>query len=282
MNGSPRHLMRRPAFTIVEILLCMIVAGVMLGAFYRLMTRQSRGYTRAIVSNDAEESARSASAILAWELRQAGLAGGTLVGSLNSQSITLRSVQGIGIVCAKSTAQPAFAIWKNGGDIQATADDTAMVYAQTQRVWRRLKPSAVGTPADYGMSTCAWSGGRAPDLVVQVSDFTATDTAGIVIGSPFRTYRQVEYGVFQSNGRYWLGRKVSPSSGSYQLLTGPLRGASAVQFTYYNASGAVTSVAAQVASVQVRVLSESYKQYRQEDGTFQYRYDSLTTRIALR
>ena len=272
----------RRGFTIAEMVLCMVVAGALMTGFYGVMTKQGRGYSRMVVSTDADESARSAAAILAWELRQAAIGGNTLVGTLDAQSVTLRSVQGVGIVCAKSASDPRYAIWKNGGDIQATTDDTAMVYAHMARAWRKLKISAVGTPADYSMTSCAWSGGRAPDLVVEVSGFSAADTAGIVVGSPFRAFRQVQYGVFQSNGRYWLGRKLSPSSGSYQILTGPLRGSTGVRFAYYNSSGAVTTTPSQVATVKITVLTESYRQYRDQNGTPRYRYDSLTTRVALR
>jgi hypothetical protein len=263
-------------------ILSMVVSGALLGGFYGVMMRQGRGYSRMIASTDADESARSAAAMLAWELRQASIGGNTLVGTLDAQSVTLRSVQGVGIVCAKSATDPRYAIWKNGGDIQATVDDTAMIYAHMSKAWRQLKISAVGTPADYSMTSCNWSGGRSPDLVVEVSGFAAADTAGIVVGSPFRTYRQVQYGVFQSAGRYWLGRKVSPSSGSYQVLTGPLRGSTGLRFTYYNASGAVTTTASQVASVKITILTESYRKYRDRDGTPAYRFDSLTTRVALR
>jgi prepilin-type N-terminal cleavage/methylation domain-containing protein len=273
---------RRRGFTIAEMLLCMVVAGALMTGFYGVMTKQGRGYNRMVVSTDADETARSAAAVLAWELRQAAIGGNTLVGTLDAQSVTVRSVQGVGIVCAKSSTDPRYAIWKNGGDIQATADDTAMVYAHMSQAWRRLKISAVGTPADYSMTSCAWGGGRTPDLVVEVSGFTAADTAGIVVGSPFRAYRQVQYGVVQSGGRYWLGRKISPSSGSYQILTGPLRGATGLRLAYYSSSGAVTATASQVAMVKITVLTESYKQYRDQSGTPQYRYDSLTTRVALR
>ena len=276
------RLIGRPGFTIAEMVLSMVVASVLLGAFYRIMMRQGRGYSQIIVSGDADETARSAAAILASELRQATVGGGALVGTLDAQSITLRSVQGVGVVCAKSTVQPAFAIWRNAGTIQPAVDDTALFYAFALKTWRKLTISAVGTPAYYGMTSCDWSGGRAPDLVVQVAGFTAADTTGILVGSPFRTYRQVQYGVYQANGRYWLGRKISPSTGSYQILTGPLQGSTGLRFTYYTASGAVTATASQVASVKVTVLSQSYKQYRTADGTLQYRYDSLTTRVALR
>jgi prepilin-type N-terminal cleavage/methylation domain-containing protein len=278
----PRWRRNRPAFTIIEMVVCMVVASMVVAALYKVMTRQGRAYNQVIVSGDADESARSAGAILSFELRQASLAGGTLIGSLDAQSITVRSLQGIGIVCAKSTSDPRYAIWKGSGDIQATADDTAMIYSQSLKVWRKLKIGSVGAPDVYGMPSCDWAGARPPDLVVQVANFGTTDTTGILVGSPFRAYRQVQYGVFQANGRYWLGRKVSPSSGTYQILTGPLRGSTGLRFTYYNASGATTATASQVASVRFTVLTESYKQYRSTDGSLRYRYDSVTTRVALR
>ncbi len=270
----------RGGFTLVETLIYTVVASVLLLSVVRLMTRQGRGYTQGVASGDVDESARDVGATLAWELRHAGMAGDTLLG-LFADSIRLRSVQGVGIVCAKHASQARYGIWKRFGDIAATVDDSALAYSSTKQAWRKMKVSAVGTGAALGVPACAWADGRAPDLVVQVSAFTATDTSGIVVGSPFRAYRSAAYGQFQEGGRWWFGRKVS--GGPWEKLTGPLRAESPrLSFTYYGPTGAVTTVASAVSSVQFEVHTESYKLYRGNDGVPAYRYDSLTTRIMLR
>jgi hypothetical protein len=53
-------------------------------------------------------------------------------------------------------------------------------------------------------------------------------------------------------------------------------------FTYLTAAGATTTTPSSVALVQVKVKTESKKQYRKLGGTPVYRQDSVTTKVALR
>ncbi len=279
-----RVMRRRGGFSITEMLVYTVIAGVVLLSVYKLMTRQGRGYSQVVVSSDADESARSAAAVLSWELRHASMASDVLL-TFASDSLVLRSVQGVGVVCGKSTTPRYYAIWKNGGSIESTADDTAMVYRPTTSSWRGARIDSVVTPASMGMSTCSWTTSRTPDVVVRLKVTSAADTAGIVVGSPLRAYRRVTYKTFYdaASGRYWLGRRVTATSGAYERLTGPLD-ANGLSFTYYTATGAIASppTAANVASVGFTVRTQSYRQYFARTVGPTYRADSLTTRIAFR
>jgi len=261
-------------------LVYMVIAGLVLGSVYRVLMRQGRGYARQMASIDVDESTRNAGGVLAWDIRHAGMAGDQLRVPLSADSITLLSVQGVGVVCQKHATLPRYAIWKTGGSIDATVNDSAMVYSVSNAAWHQARITGVNTGSFYGMTACAWSGGRAPDLVVELNGVTG-DTAGIGVGSPFRAWRKVTYKAMTESGRTWLGRRVG-DNGTYEKLTGPLKASGGLVFTYYDINGAATAVPTDVRLVKFTVLSESYKQYRDASGTSVYRYDSVSTAVALR
>jgi len=286
MSDRRRSLLHRPrsraGFTIAEMLVYMVISSVVLMSTYRVMMRQGRGYSQQIASTDVDESARGAASLLAWELRQSGIANDGLQ-VLGAHSIALRSVQGVGIVCAKHSTLPRYGIWKQGGDIQATADDSAMLYVADVQKWRKLKIAAVGTPSGFGVTSCDGASGRAPDLVVEVTVTSASDTSGIKVGALLRAFRKVKYSEFTDGGRWWLGRKVGNAT-SWEKLTGPLLDSTSngLTFTYQTASGATTTSPSSVAVVKVLVRTESNKKYRKNGGDPAYRQDSISTKVALR
>lgn len=272
---------RRAGFTLGEMLVYMVIAGFVLLAMYRVMQRQGRGYGQQIAATDVDESARGAAGVLAWELRHASMAGDTLT-TLGAHSVSLRSVQGVGVICAKHATLPRYGIWKNGGDIQATTDDSALVYVVGSQRWRQLKISQVGTTAALGVSSCAWTGGRAPDLVVEFTVGTPKDTLGIKVGALVRAFRKVKYSEFQDQGRWWFGRKVG--NGNYEKLTGPLLDSTSngLTLSYFTSTGASTTTSSAVSVVKILLNTESNKPYRNLAGRPAYRYDSITTKVALR
>jgi Tfp pilus assembly protein PilW len=272
---------RRAGFTIGEMLVYMVVSSFVLLGMYRVMQGQGRGYSQQVAATDVDESARSAASMLAWELRHAAMAGDTL-STIGAHSVAMRSVQGVGVICAKHATLPRYGIWKNGGDIQATSDDSALVYVVGSQKWRQLKIAQVGTTAALGVSSCAWTGGRAPDLVVEFTVGSAKDTLGIKVGALVRAFRKVKYSEFQDQGRWWFGRRVG--SGNYEKLTGPLldSASNGLTLSYFTSTGTTTTTPSAVSVVKVQIRTESTKPYRKLRGRPAFRYDSITTKVALR
>jgi len=280
-HATPR---RRYAagFTLAELLVYMVIGLIVLSSAYQLMITQGRAYGKQREVMDVRETARGAMALLAWELRHAASGGSRLV-AMNQGSIALRSVQGLGIVCAKHPTLPRYALWRTGGSIEATADDSALIYTVGLDKWRVVKINQVGTPTTMGLPQCAWPGARKPDLVVQVAVTTKQDTSGIAVGAALRAFRRVEYAEFQVGGRWWLGRKVGAAA-TYDQVTGPLLapGAGGLTFAYFDTLGAVTTTPTAVGAVGLTLRTESLKQVRVGPGPLQFQRDSLTTTAALR
>jgi len=265
----------------IEVIVALVVGLVVLGSVVQMLIVQGRGYKKQREQVDVRETAREAGALLSWDLRQAAVAGSPFA-VMAANTVTLRSFRGLGTICAKHALLARYGLWKTGGNILASVDDTALVYQIGRGQWNKLKITAVGTPVAMGVTACAWPGARAPDLVVEFAVTTTTDTSYIKIGAPFRNFRRVEYAEYQQNNRWWLGRKVGAAA-SYELLTGPLLApaSNGLAFTYYDTLGAVTANTAAVGSVAFTLRTESFKNTTVGSG-YTYQHDSLTTKVAVR
>jgi prepilin-type N-terminal cleavage/methylation domain-containing protein len=272
---------RRRGFTMIELLVSLVTGLVVLTGIYQLMIAQSRGFGKQREVIDTRETARGATELLSWDLRHAAI-GSMPFAVVGANTVTLRSPMGLGIVCGKHATLARYGLWKTAGSIQATVDDTALVYQVATGTWKGLRITSVGTPAAMGVLTCAWPGARVPDMVVEVAVASVADTNRITTGAPFRSYRRVEYSEYTSNSRWWLGRKVGAAA-TYEQLTGPLLSPSlnGLQFAYYDAAGAVTANPANVAAVALTLRTESFKKTWLKTD-WDYQRDSLKTRIAVR
>ncbi|MEP6549614.1 MAG: prepilin-type N-terminal cleavage/methylation domain-containing protein [Gemmatimonadales bacterium] len=271
----------RRGFSLIELIVGLVIGMFVLSGVVQMMIVQGRGYRKQREVLDISETAREAAALLAWDLRQS-VVGGSALGAIGPNSVTLRSPRSLGIICAKHPVLARYGLWKTGGNVLAGVDDSALVYQLGADKWTALKISAVGTPAAMGVTACSWPGARAPDIVVEFAVGSQSDTAHIKTGAPFRGFHRVQYAEFQLNNRWWLGRKVGAAT-SYEQLTGPLvsPAANGLAFAYYDTLGVVTANPADVGSVALTLRTESFKN-TYVGATYVYQRDSLTTRVALR
>ncbi|HJQ10521.1 MAG TPA: prepilin-type N-terminal cleavage/methylation domain-containing protein [Gemmatimonadaceae bacterium] len=279
--SAARGFRDRRGFTIIELLVSFVIGLIVLASIVQMMIVQGKSYRKQREQVDVRETVREAAALLSWDLRQAAVAGSPFA-VLGANSVTLRSPRGLGTICGKHAVLPRYALWKTAGSIQATVDDTALVYQIGKGGWNKLKITNVGTAAAMGVNACAWPGARVPDMVVEFAVTAVTDTSLIKIGAPLRSFRRVEYSEYQQNGRWWLGRKVGNAAG-YEQLTGPLLApaSNGLAFTYYDTLGAVSANTNAIGSVAFTIRTESYKNAT-TGSTFVYQRDSLTTRVGVR
>src|SRR3954463_1488757 len=277
-SAAPRA---RRGFSLIELIVGLVIGVMLLGGVVQLMIVQGRGYRKQREVVDVRETAREAASLLTWDLRQSVL-GGSAPAVMGAGTVTLRSPRGVGTVCAKHPTLARYGLWRTGGNILATVDDSALVYQVGRDKWSALKITAVGTPAAMGVTACAWPGARPPDVVVEFGVTTRTDTSYIKVGAPFRGFRRVEYSEYQQNGRWWLGRKIGAAT-AYEQLTGPLLAptSNGLRFTYYDTLGVVTANTNALGSVAFTLRTESYKN-TYIGTTYVYQRDSLTTRVAVR
>lgn len=262
----------------IELMISMVIAWIVMGAVYQLLIGQSQTYSKQRELMDVHGTLRSAAVLLSWEMRQASAADGDLY-SLGANSIALRSPQGSGVVCVKHPTQPRFGLRGMGlGALTSNPDDSALVYVGSAN-WNVLRISWASTYSPPTVN-CGWIGSGRPDYGVQFVVNVPSDTADIQIGTLIRAFRRVEYGLYQADGRWWLGRKVGAAA-SYQKLTGPLLAPASggLVFTYRDAAGNPTADPTQVAVVDFVIRAESY---RVSSDAMQFQQDTLATRVALR
>ncbi len=294
-RGAHPHKNRR-GFTLAELLVGMVLALILLTAVYQLLMSQSRLYSVQHETMDARESLRAAAALLSWELMAAAATAGDIY-AIGPNSMTLRSLQGTGIICAHTTVGPArrYGLQQVSGYFQASQGDSALVYSVSADSWQSVNvakawnQAQAWTPAPGGGGTpaCFWGDSSVnvprPQATVELQG-DSTVLAGLRVGTPVRAFRRTEYALYRKYGRWWLGRRFG-SAPIYDILAGPLRPPpeSGPAFTYYDAAGTVTADPMQVNRVKIVVRAESFGQLPgfAGPGTVTLR-DSLTLIVHLR
>ena len=273
---DPRSRRKEAGFTVVELLVYIVIAAAVAVATMQFLVHQSRSYTSQRELLDARETVRGALVLLSWEMRQLSAAGGDIY-TMSANSIALRSTHAQGVICGEMVkgGNMRYGIWSRAGDITVTSDDTSMVY--TGSAWQTATIDKKWDPKGGGVTFCEWGGSKVVKTGVVIQFNTAP--AGLGVGAPWREFRRVEYGLFQADGRWWLGRKVG--AGSFEKLTGPVRAGDGLAFAYYDENGAVTADRTQVASVEIVIRSESTKPgFVGSVPTL--KQDSVRTRVTLR
>jgi prepilin-type N-terminal cleavage/methylation domain-containing protein len=276
----------KTGFTIMEIIVALALGAVIVTAVYKLLIGQSRLYMKQNELMDVRTTLRSAASLLAWELRQTSPSGGDLY-EINTYWVTLRSVQGSGIVCAKHTTLPRFAVWGVRGEFNTAPQDSALLFAAGAKgtqddMWSVIDLEARWDPGSGGVPKCVWDDGMGgyvdPDLVVAVGG----TTDGVIVGGSIRAFRRVEYSIYPEGDRWWLGRKVG-NAADYERLIGPLRppGDSGLAFVYYDRAGNPTADPAQVALVDIVLKAESLRRAPMTGDPF-FQKDTLRVRVSTR
>ncbi len=241
---------------------------------------QYRDYSRQQELAGLRGNLRDALSLIGSELRMLSAAEGDLV-EITPTSLKIRSVQGVGVVCDTVPAsQPTYGIAHVSGGSKPTVGDSALVYAYgsaalSDDAWRAVRITGLsggGLKSTFG---CAYGDSTVAELRLEL----AGDTTGVGIGSPIRAFRHIEFALFNADGRWWIGRQVGSSSG-YTLLAGPMASPtdSGLVLLYYDRDGNPTTVAGEVASVEMALRGETVKKLW-NNGV---KVDSLRTRVSLR
>ena len=277
---------RTRGFTLIELLVGIVMAGIVIGSVYQLLIAQSRSFGKQQELMDVHTSLRVTAAMLASEIRQASAVGGDFY-TIDSTSVTLRSPQASAIICKRHPTQPRFGLVAAVGEFTAGLVDSALVFAAngpspSDDAWHAMKIQSLSAGASMGVSGCEWAGSGPPQLVVGLVVGTPSDTAGVAVGGPLKTYRPVKYALYPDAGRWWLGRKVGASP-TYEKLTGPFLplASGGLRFTYYDAAGNITAAPAQVAAVGIVLRAMSH--YVDAMGrNMTYITDTLAIRVSVR
>ena len=282
--------LERSGFSLIELLIVTVLASVIIASAFRLFMSQSRLFMVQREILDARESVRSASALLAADIRELASTDADLY-SATPDSLVLRSMTGAGVVCShtwQGLGRRLALQHTSGTFASVAANDSLLAYRLSSDVWGAwvvedvwTGPAAWLGPPGGNTPTCFWGDSSTavprPEVTVEISG-VAADLNEIIPGSPVRAFRRTKYALFARNSRWYLGRQVGAAMG-YELLTGPMLSPTdgGLQVRYFDAAGLATAVPAEVVRIDLVLKSESAG--RTTSGT---QTDSLTTTVFLR
>ncbi|HEX6040741.1 PilW family protein [Longimicrobium sp.] len=257
----------RRGFTLVEVLVALVIAGLLGAVIFQMMNGQSRIVAAQSAREEAQQNARGSLEVISSELRGA-MPGGIL--AADAQSLTYMLPRVWGHVCGTSGANTLTALFPNTGATLPAAGEATGVMVNTGTLtapsWSPAPPTRIQVTAirNVGGPTAAACSalGASGDLVA-----LEIDGAGLAAhGAQNRTvvlYTMTRYDLGQTGGASWLQRTSGMSNGQYvqQPLAGPVEPAK-VQFQYFGTSattplGTPVATPSSIRMVRVQVVTNS-------------------------
>ncbi len=245
---------RRDGFTIVELLIVLVLAGLVMGAAYQVLFVQQRSAEAQTLQAAARSSLRTASAVLETELREvASFSGSANAGSdvamISSDSVRFRALRQFGVICNVDKGAKWLDLWVLGETF--AKGDNVMAYAEHDTVqdpaddqWQTDVVGNVGSVVKTACTT-SWPGTTAQGIATP-----GIDMAGVEDGEPVRGFEWIGYGLTQSNGQWVIVRRGS--DGVAVIADGLAAPSNSVPlFRYYDNTGSATTDPHAVAQIQI-------------------------------
>lgn len=224
----------RGGFTLVELLVSMIVAGVFFGLLTLTGLRQQRLLGDLLDDASLAAQLREASALLPIELRAVGAAAGD-VREARDTALEIRATIATAVVCDTLRGSLVLAASTSGADTYTSyatpiqVGDTAWLYAPSDGAPAWLARAVTAISSTTG-AQCGARGPRLPpDAAARTRTIVRLDSAidGLTIGRPLRITRPMRLSLYRSADGSWnLGARDWNASlqrfNSIQPVAGPL------------------------------------------------------------
>jgi prepilin-type N-terminal cleavage/methylation domain-containing protein len=234
-------------FSLAELLVVILLGTIIAAALYQVLVFQQRLYTDERAATYRHDALRLASAVLSADLMEASASEGDFVAT-ETDSLSLRSPVGFGIVCAIDASVGRLAMFDVQGRMDDESGDSLLIYHPDGWLVRDL--SEAESEATAGLA-CPYASGPSVERVVRV----AGSLGGVPVGAPVRAFHRYSYRVDEHDGAWWL---VRDDGSATQVLAGPFsEEGSGLSFAYFNATGGSTTDPAQVARVDLTLVAES-------------------------
>jgi prepilin-type N-terminal cleavage/methylation domain-containing protein len=283
--------MNRRGFTLVEVLVAMVLAGIVTASIYQLLVSNQRVYRLQTERADLNADLRAALAILPSELREISATDTTesdLI-SMTSSAVTFKAMRTLHFLCedpptgtGSSGTIVVYRALQYGLRALDATRDSILVFAEGDtsargdNYWVHANAS--------GVSATVCPDGSAGMAISLNGVSPAGGLDDVMAGAPARGFEVEEVRSYpDANGDLWLGlRQYGTGSGwgTTQPLLGPLA-ASGLQFSYFDSVGATTAIPTQVFSIGLTVIGSTDETVVSGADTRRLE-DTLTTRIAIR
>ena len=294
MATIDRDIRSEGGFTLAELLVVAVLGAVILGAVFQTLSVQNRTFQRQSAVISAQESSRTALAVLSGEMREVSSTGQDLLAA-SADSVSLRVLRKIGFVCNVGVGG-VLSMWVLGQPFEA--GDSIFVFSQgpdlidtADDAWIPGEVSAVtnAAPAGCGVAWPKETLGGAADGNHDVATLTissALPLTDVTRGAPARTFERLTYGRYTVGGEVVLGRRSGATAAV--PLVGPLAaGTDGLRFEFFdvdnNDLGGGGAVAAtdldDVSFFTISVQGRQAAGSMEADGFYE---DSLTVSVFLR
>jgi len=231
---------RSTGFTLVELLVVVVLAGVVLGAVGTLLQANQRFYRSQSQVLDVEEGLRAVAQLIPAELRELSARDGDIL-AMGRDSITVRAMRSLGVICAPPLAGAGTVVVADSLTFGWRAVDPERDRAL---VFREGDPVAADDDRWLDVAVSSVSGGACRDGAAGTRLHLVGAGAGldsVTEGSPLRTYERVTYRLYTDDqGLSWLGQRAYSEGGWSALspVAGPLRRVGGLSFSYFDSGGA--------------------------------------------
>jgi prepilin-type N-terminal cleavage/methylation domain-containing protein len=276
---------RTRGFTLIEMMVALLIATVVMGAAYRLLTGNQRFYRAQSQITDVQQNLRAGLLVLTGELRELASAEGDIL-ALASDQVEMRAARGFGVICKPPSVGNGEIVLKNSRlygyrPIDATRSGVF--------VWRdgdSLKATddrwLTATVTDVQSENCS-DGTAGTRLRLSVTG-GSSQLDSVFIGAPARVWEQVKYELYSDAGASWLGVSTF-ESGAWSTrspVIGPLRSGDGLALTFLDAAGNATTTPASVAAVAVVLRGQSLQPINTPGRPVGPYQDSVSAVVTLR
>jgi type II secretory pathway pseudopilin PulG len=296
----------RGGFTLVELLIGIILAGITGLALTRMIMTTQRISRAQTQQTDLQSAVRTGALLLPAELREIGYdetTGGAVVPDIldaRADRLTVRVMRGWGVICGNYSETEILVRLPIIGYRNPTTADSLLLFTENEAdrgnddQWTPFRTNEIR------QETCP-DGDRAlqlRQLSPNTPDFfdAATNSGnGMPIGtrirngSPIRFFEVMEYSLYQSDGRWWLGAQSrTAGDAAPQPVLGPLRAGNGFALRYFDRDEALINPGDAARYRDIRVIEitlrgeTSAPVARSDRGGLAIKVDSLVTRVALR
>ncbi|HYV97428.1 MAG TPA: type II secretion system protein [Gemmatimonadaceae bacterium] len=283
--------MKRRGFTLQELLIALILAGIVGTLLVKTLTSMQRTTGSQAARVDAAEAARAATYYISSVLREVDASEGDFI-TANATTLRYRAPRWTGISCTGVTTSGAnLLVTLKKSQIFSFRDpsptlDSLLVFddvttsSRSDDVWLYAKLVDTVTAACPDAS----AGLQLTLIIAAASGGNTAATSGFTLGSPIRGFQEEELSLYNDGvGNYWLGQSAMSLAGTWTAvaqIAGPLT-SNGVSFAFYDTLNSAAATNAAIASVGLTVRSQSQKLARGNSGNTNLR-DSIITRVALR
>lgn len=250
---------RQSGFTLVELMVALVIAGILVGVVFQFLLGQTRFARMQSAREEVQQNARVALDVISSDLRAIGPQG---IIAASANSISYRAPRAWGVICGYSGGSlavifpgPAAPMLKAGSDSLAVGTNFHEVSDVT---------------GDGSAAATACNTGVTPNPPVAAAEGRAR-LYNLPAGAPTYQRRQdayvydrLTYNIGTSSGvpgTTWIRR--NPGSGA-QPLAGPLPATGGLVFTYTDANGATTADPNAIRRIKVTVTINSRAKFKDQ------------------